>query len=368
VDSGGDAMAETSKTDARLVRIEDLRGCVVAVLGRVAVPEEHAGQIADVLLDSELRGHDDHGPVVLGQITASFAGGRWNPCPAPRVLRETEGALLLDADRGCGVIAANVAMGWCIERARRLRGMAVAGVRNSGWLISPGPYAAMAAEAGFIGFACGNSSPGMAPPGGRTRTVGTNPLALAFPGGRRGPILLDMATSAVAGEKVRLAAEAGRPIPEGMFLDENGNPTTDPSGFGPGKRGLMVPLGGALAGHKGFGLALAVDALAGVLTGAGFARSASAATATSGHTFWALDVEAFSPREEFAARLDEQVDQVKNGERCEGVEELFAPGERGLRRAAYFRARGVVPLSPATWQALGAVCAEHGLALPSVTH
>ena len=360
-------MAETSELHAWLVRIEDLRGCVVAVLGRVGVPEAHAGQITDVMLDAELRGHDDHGPVVLGQITASIAGGRWNPCPVPRVLRETEGALLLDADRGCGVIAANIAMRWCIERAGRLRGMAVAGVRDSGWIISPGSYAAQAAEAGFIGFACGNSSPGMAPPGGRTRTLGTNPLALAFPGGRRGPVLLDMATSAVAGEKVRLAAEAGRSIPEGMFLDEHGNPTTDPSGFGPGKRGLMVPLGGALAGHKGFGLALAVDALAGVLTGAGFARSASAATATAGDTFWALDVAAFMPLQEFADRLDELVDQVKNGERCEGVEELFVPGERGFRRAAECRARGVVPLSPATWQTLGAVCTEHGVALPPVT-
>jgi L-2-hydroxycarboxylate dehydrogenase (NAD+) len=345
-------MAENWGDETRLVRIQDLRHCLIEAFVRLELPRVDAEQVAEVLLDSELRGHESHGVHLLGFLADAYRGGM-NPRPRIRVLRETEGALLLEGDHS-HVVGAVRAMRWCIERARDRKSMAVAGVRNS-QLIVPGFYARMAAEAGLIGFACANAIPMVAPPGGRTPTFGTNPFAYAIPAGRYPPVVLDVATTTGAAFKVRLAAQHNRPVPEGMILDRAGNPTTDPNEFVRG--GLRAPLGSPAAPHKGFGLALVFDALAGVLTGAAFACDLASEPATAGNaTFWALDVEAFLPREEFRLRMGAQIDQVKAGERLAGVDELLVPGERGHRRYRELTTRGTAPLSGATWEALTKAC------------
>ena len=126
----------------------------------------------------------------------------------------------------------------------------------------------------------------------------------------------------------------------------------------------MAPLGSPHAPHKGFGLALFVDALAGLLSGAGFAREV--ADGAPGSFLWALDVEAFLPRQEFLARMDAQIDQIKQGERLPGIGELLVLGERGQRRYLDLTARGVVPLAPASWQILATSCASLAPPLPAV--
>ena len=346
-------VAENGGEEMRLVRIADLRHCLISAFETLELSREDAEQLAEVLLDSELRGHESHGVHLLGFLAHAYRGGTMNPQPRIRVLRETEGALLLEGDHS-HVVGAVRAMRWCIERARQRKSMAVAGVRNS-QLIVPGFYARMAAEAGLIGFACANAIPMVAPPGGRTPTLGTNPFAYAIPAGHHPPVVLDVATTTGAAFKVRLAAQHNRPVPEGMILDRAGNPTTDPNEFVRG--GLMAPLGSPAAPHKGFGLALVFDALAGVLSGAAFARDLASEPATAGNaTLWALDVEAFLPREEFLLRMEAQIDQVKAGGRLAGVDELLVPGERGHRRYRELTTRGTAPLSGATWEALTKAC------------
>lgn len=184
----------------------------------------------------------------------------------------------------------------------------------------------------------------VAPPGGRTAVFGTNPFAYGIPAGRHQPVVLDVATTVISMQKVRVAAQEGKPMPEGVSFDRGGRPTTDPAEFFDG--GLMAPLGNPHAPHKGFGLALLVDALAGVLSGAGFAQGV--AGGAPGNFLWALDLEAFTPRQEFLARIDAQIDQIKQGARLAGVDELLVPGERGQRRCLECIARGVVPLAPAS--------------------
>src|SRR5215218_4121753 len=353
-------MAENLYNEMSLVRIEDLRHCLVAAFERLELPPEDAEQVADVLLDSELRGHESHGVHLLGFLVEAYRGGM-NPRPRVRVLRESEGALLLDGDRS-HVVGAVRAMRWCIKRARELKGMAVAGVRNP-QLIVTGFYARMSAEAGVIGFACANGIPMGAPPGGRRPTFGTNPLAYGIPAGRYPPVVLDMATTTGAAFKVRLAAQGNHPVPDGMVLDTEGHPTTEPNEFVQG--GLMAPLGSPAAPHKGFGLALVIDALAGVLTGAAFARDFPSEPATAGNaTFWALDVEAFLAREEFLARMEAQIDQVKSGERLAGIDELVVPGEHGHRRYHELTTRGTVPLSATIWDALTKACTSLSISPP----
>jgi LDH2 family malate/lactate/ureidoglycolate dehydrogenase len=166
----------------------------------------------------------------------------------------------------------------------------------------------------------------------------------------------------ISAQKVRLAAQEGASVPEGTILDRAGRPTTDPGELLAG--GTMAPLGSPDAPHKGFGLALFVDALAGVLSGAAFARGV--AVAAPGSVLWALDVEAFLPRQEFLERMDAQIDQVKQGGRLPGLDELLVPGEGGQRRYLDRIARGTVPLAPASWRVLATSCESLGSPLPAV--
>lgn len=344
-----------------LVRIDDLHGCVAGAFAQLGLDLDDAAALAGLLVDSELRGHPSHGVAALGLLIRLYSDGNLNPRPRVRVLRETEGALLLDGDRGCGPGAPTRAMRWCIDRARERRGMAVAAVRD--WqLLVAAPYARLAAEAGLVGFACTNFNALVAPPGGRDAVLGTNPFAYGLPTQQRAPVVFDIATTTVAMQQVRVAAEQGESMPEGLIFDRLGLPTTDPAAFFEG--GSLAPLGSPHASHKGFGLALFIDALSGVLSGAGFGQGV--ATSAPGNFLWALDIEAFLPREEFLARMDELIDQVKNGERAPGVDELLVPGERGERRHRELTARGVVPLEPAGWQILTSSCEALAVPIPTV--
>jgi LDH2 family malate/lactate/ureidoglycolate dehydrogenase len=351
-----------NRSDAvRLVRIDELRRCLVAAFARLGLAPSDADGLGGLLLDSELRGHTDHGVAALGLLAGFYRDGKLNPRPRVRVLRETDGAILYDGDRGCGPAAPTTAMRWCIERARERKGMAVAAVRD--WqLLVAAPYVRLAAETGLIGFACTNFNALVAPPGGRTAVFGTNPFAYGIPAGRHQPVVLDVATTMTSMQKVRVAAQDGTPMPEDVIFDRTGRPTTDPAAFLDG--GLMAPLGSPHAPHKGFGLALFVDALAGVLSGAGFAQGV--ADGAPGNFLWALDIEAFVPRQEFLARIDAQIDQIKQGERLAGVNELLVPGEHGQRRYLDCTAVGVVPLAPASWQMLATVCEMLTIPLPPV--
>jgi ureidoglycolate dehydrogenase (NAD+) len=342
-----------------LVRIDDLRRCLTGAFERLGLSPDDADGLAWLLVDSELRGHRDHGIAALGLLIRLYSEGSLNPRPTVRVLQESDGALLLDGDRGCGPGAPTQAMQWCIDRARERKGIAVAAVRD--WqLLVAAPYVRVAAEAGLVGFACTNFNALVAPPGGRTPVLGTNPLAYGLPAKQHPPVVLDIATTTVAMQKVRVAAEAGAPMPEGLIFDQLGLPTTDPAAFFAG--GSLAPLGSPHVPHKGFGLALVIDALSGVLTGSGFGQGI--AGGTPGNFVWALDVEAFLPREQFLARMDALIDQVKQGERAPGVDELVLPGERGERRRRELTARGAVPIDQDGWELLAAGCQTLGVPLP----
>jgi LDH2 family malate/lactate/ureidoglycolate dehydrogenase len=353
----------TDPTSTYSARITALEERLPEILQRTGVPPQHARRIVEVLLDCELRGHGDHGIMRFDTVVGWFTRAGLNPSPDVRVVRETKTSVLLDGDRGIGVIAATEAMERCIAKARE-HGFASAGVRNSSHFIAAGPYALMAAGAGMIGFAATNTVAGIAPTGGLTATFGTNPLAYAIPAGRAFPMLLDISTSATAAAKVQMAAQVGQQLPPGLIEDAEGRPSTDPRDVRE-RGGRILPM----AGHKGYGLAMVVDVLCGVLTGSGFARSANWQKDGKGwgQFFWALDVEEYLPRDEFLARMDEQIQQVKASERKAGVDEIVIPGERGLRRKQQLLERGTVPLSLAAWRAVEKECANSGLTPPPVT-
>src|SRR5918994_2137319 len=145
------------------VRIDDLRRCLALAFQRLGLAPREAEDLGGLLVDSELRGHAGHGVAALAVLASLYRDGTLNPRPRVRVLRETDGALLLDGDHGCGPGAPTWAMRWCVERARERKGMAVATVRD--WqLVVAGPYARLAAEAGLNGFACPHLLPPVPPP------------------------------------------------------------------------------------------------------------------------------------------------------------------------------------------------------------
>ncbi len=355
---------------SRLVSIVDLRACAVDVLRRLGLPDDHGALIAELLVDGDLRGYDDHGVSMLGWFLPRLQSGDYNPRPTIRVVSETESSLLLDGDRGFGVMPGMQAMKWCVERAKERRGIACAAVRHAGNVIASAPYVELAARSGLIGFSYINGIPVVAAPGGRTKLFSVNPQAIGVPAGRHYPVIFDSGATVTSGQKMRIAAVEGRRVPEGLIADAQGRGTTDPREFWPpssaGWVGSLLPVGWPHAPHKGFGLAMMADLLAGVLTGGGFGQTANTATADVGQFYWALDVRAFMPLEEFQARVDALVDQIKASERIEGVEEIFVPGERGQRLRKKLLERGTVPLSEGSWSQLAKVCDAVGATIPAV--
>ena len=342
----------------KVVELAALRACMERALTADGMSASHAAETAEVLLDAELRGYDDHGVWFMGEVHKWLKSGALNPAPKIAVVRETESSLVLDGDGGCGVAASYQAMRWCVERARE-RGIATAGIQRSGHFIAAAPFPTWAAKEGFIAMAAANVVPLMPAPGGRSKTLGTNPFCFAAPTGEGHPVVFDMATSAIAGFKVRIMAQQGKSVEPGLVYDAQGQSTTDPGALDRG--GSLAPVGG----YKGFGLALMVEILAGVLTGAQFGQNAGVVNGKEGHFFLALNPEAFMPKQEFLSRMDELVRWVKGGQKIEGVSEIVYPGERGQRRAAEIAASGQVPLNAVAWKTLGDVCSETGVTLPS---
>lgn len=336
---------------------------VEACFARLGLPAQHARTMTRVLVDNELRGYDSHGVFTLSRYAQWYQAGALKPDPEIRTVRERACALVLDGGGGAGVVPGVQAMQWCIGAAKERGGIASAVVRNAGYAVVGSTYVAQAAEAGLIGFACTNSNAMVAPPGGKSRVVSTNPLAWGVPAGRHPPVIFDMASTAVAMGTVVVASQQARQLPDGLIADAQGNPTSDPTMALKG--GTLLPLGYPHAPHKGFGLALVADLLAGVLSGAPFGRDVDFNQSKVGQFFWAIDVEAFMDRDEFLARVDAEIDQVKSSERLEGVEEIFVPGERGLRRRERLLAAGTLTLSEQTWRSLERTSESLGVPPPT---
>src|SRR3954468_22348048 len=354
----GRAAMTGQDSDGRVVELGALRASMERALEADGMSAQHAAETAEVLLDAELRGYDDHGVWFMGEVHKWLKSGALNPAPKITVVKETESSLLLDGDSGCGVAASFQAMRWCVERAAE-RGIATAGIQRSGHFIAAAPFPTWAAKQGYIALAAANVVPLMPAPGGRSKALGTNPFCFAAPTGLDHPLVFDMATSAIAGFKVRIMAQQGKSVEHGLVYDAEGRSTADPADLDRG--GSLAPVGG----YKGFGLALMVEVLAGVLTGAQFGQNAGVVNGKEGHFFLALNPEAFMPRSEFTARMDELLGWVKSGQRIEGVDEIVYPGERGQRRSMQLTSEGKVPLDDVAWSTLQGLCAEAGCSPPA---
>ncbi|MGH2350055.1 MAG: Ldh family oxidoreductase, partial [Chloroflexota bacterium] len=237
--------------------------------------------------------------------------------PEIKVVTDSSWAAVIDGGGGMGQLAAQAGMRLALERAAE-GGHGAVVVRNSTHCGAMAYYAMQAVPQRCIGFAVTNAGINMMPTGGREKLVGNNPFAYAIPTGRDAPLVLDMATSVVAGGKLDMARLRGESIPLGWALDMDGQPTTDPVAA---RQGALLPVGGP----KGYGLAVVLDVLCGVLSGGRFGKGLGARG--SSHFFEAMQIEAFTAYDAFLARMGDLIDQLHACPPVEGVSGVVLPGE-----------------------------------------
>ncbi len=345
------------------VRVEAaaLQAFVAAVLARAGLPEDGAAQVADSLVEADLRGVHSHGVIRLGVYLRRLEAGLINPRPRIELRRVAPAALVVDGDHGMGAVVGDAAMAACLAAARE-SGVAAATVRRANHFGIAARYAMAALPHGMIGLASCNAAPRMAPTGGRDPLLGTNPFAIAIPAGQRPPLVVDMATAAAPLGKILLAQAKGEPIPPGWALDPEGRPTTDPAAA---LQGTLLPFGG----YKGYALALVIDVLAGVLTGGLFGAAVRGLyedfTRPQESSFFlaAIQVSAFLPWQEFQSRMEALVDAIKSSRPAPGVDEILLPGELEWRSRQAHLAAGI-PLPPALWSELLEIGRRYGVVTP----
>jgi amino acid adenylation domain-containing protein len=331
-------------------RIECLRAYGREALERAGLRTEGAAIVTEVQLEASLRGQPTHHIGSIPRYARRIATGVINPTPTLRIERETAISALLDGDNGPGQWIGVAATELAIRKAKE-HGVGVVGVRRSNHFGAAGHYAWLAAREGLIGLSTSNAGAWLAPTGGLTATFGNNPLGVAFPAGASHPIVLDISMSVAAKGKIGLLLAEGRPLPEGWIMDRQGRPSADPADL---LAGLGVPLGG----HKGYGLTLMLEALSGILTGAGFCLDHRRERMRQpgnppdlGQFFLVINPELLMPIGEFTSRVERMIAEVKAGERAEHVRELLLPGELEMRSRADNLRRGV-PVRPSVLAAL----------------
>ncbi len=359
---------------ADTIRMQEkpLREFCEQVLQKLGVPPEDARVTTDVLVLADLRGIDSHGVARLQRYVTGLKEGYMKPTDQSRIVRETKATALIDGGQSLGQVVSRKAMGLAIKKAKDTA-VGIVSVRNSNHYGIAGYYTLMALEHDLIGVSMTNAAPLVVPTFGRTAVLGTNPISLTAPADKEKPFVLDMATSVVPRGKIEVYDRLGKPIPHGWAVDETGKSTTNPSAVlkALAKRlgGGLLPLGGEgeeFSGHKGYGLALMVDVLSGVLSGAatGLQVYLDEKRPDVGHFFMALDPAAFRPLDEFKRDMDRLARELKDSPKAHGQERIYVHGEKSFARMEMYRREGI-PLNVKVVEQLRKIGAELGVPWPA---
>ncbi len=326
--------------DSRNIPVSELFSFVEAALGSTGLSQADARITAEALVSTDMLGVFTHGSKLLAGYLKKLQGGGYPPDAAPRIEREGPAWAIVDGQAGLGQVGCQFALETTMKKAGPL-GVAFAALRNTGHIGAAGHFAAKAARCGFIAMITGNDMPSVAAPGSKKAVLGSNPLAYAIPTAGD-PILLDMATSAVAGGKVYAAHTRGEPIPPTWLIGPDGHPTTD---------GSLYPHVAALApmaGHKGYGLALWCEVLSALIPGGAMTWQVGSwifdpPSNPSRHnaSILLINVDALTDRAEFNARVKSLVNEIHHAPTAEGVESVLLPGEREWANTEAARKSGI---------------------------
>jgi ureidoglycolate dehydrogenase (NAD+) len=329
------------------------------ILIKAGLDKDDAATVADVLVTTDTWGTFSHGTIALSGYVRCLGAGGMDPNARPEIVEEGDSWAIVDAQSGMGMPACCKAMKLAVEKART-KTIAWVGVRNSNHFGAAGYYANLAAREQMIGIAMSAADPNMTIPGSRGHTIGNNPLAYAVPVGDENPILLDIALSAVAWGKIMALKKQGKEIPPNWITDATGLPTQNLEGWP--ATGSMMPM----AGHKGYGLAILVEALASLLTGAGMLDEMTSWVATPekpahlGQAFVVINIGAMLPIASFGLRAKQFATQIRESPKAAGSERVYLPGEIEWEHRAESLRYGI-PLPELTLASLSAVGKDLGV-------
>jgi uncharacterized oxidoreductase len=344
------------------IQAEALRSLGARIFERLKVPREEASWVAELLVRANLVGHDSHGVIRIPQYAQAIQSSLVRPGTRFEIVREAPATALINGHWGLGQVVARGAIELAIRKAKETTISSV-GAYNLYHVGRLADYTRMAAEQDCVGIMTvngGGASPLVAPFGGAAGRLGTNPISIAFPTGGAVPFILDMATSVVAEGKVRLKRHRGEHTPEGWLLDNQGRPTTDPNALYQEPHGAILPLGGN-AGHKGFGLAMVVEILSGILARGGYARP-GANRFSNGTFIVVIEISAFIDPRQFRAEIDDLLAYVKSAPTAAGIEAIRYPGEPEALEEQRRERDGIV-LEDETWRQITGLAQELGIAV-----
>ena len=327
---------------------------IAGILGAWSMPADLATTAAEVMGETDLSGVDSHGITVIPMYDEMRRQGKLRLAALPKIVRESPTTAVIDAGGGLGHPAGVMGMQLAIKKAKESN-VAVVSVVNSHHFGAAGYYAEMAAKAGCIGMVTSSTRfVSLVPTRGAEPVLGTNPIAFAAPAGRHEPVVLDMATSVVAINKIKLYQRNKWPLPPGWVVDGDGKPITDPDEAMrwvlERPEGGVTPVGGSgkeMGGHKGYGMALFVHILASTLVGASFSpirnkTQPASAPENIGHFFLAINPAAFRPLAEFGADMDQVIDTLHAVKPADPANPVLVPGEPEQIARAERRANGIV--------------------------
>jgi LDH2 family malate/lactate/ureidoglycolate dehydrogenase len=339
-------MASSNKQE-RLIYVtpEVLKRQVMLVLSAWGMEPEQADVISDILTETDLRGIESHGASMLPLYDRMRRAGGLNMRPKPRIVQENAATALIDADAGLGHPVAVQAINLAVKKCKEI-GIGAVSVVNSHHFGATGIYAEIAARQGAMALITSSArTVAVIPTGGTAPVLGTNPIAFAAPSSGGNPFLLDMSTSAVAANKVKVYAYHQTPLPDGWVVDGHGKPVSDPSeGFRlcmEGDAGGLMPLGGTrqTGTHKGYGLAVMAQLLGSTLAGGSFspfrAREAKpGAPDNIGHFFLALDPKFFRAGGSFEDDARDIIDHLRVTPAVDPADPVIVAGEPEFARKA----------------------------------
>jgi ureidoglycolate dehydrogenase (NAD+) len=305
---------------------EKLKKFCVDALTKAGLKPQDALVVAEVLVMTDTWGTFSHGTGALANYVNTMKSGGINPSALPEVIAGGTGWAIVDGHSSMGMLGSTMAMNLAIEKAREST-IAWVGVRESSHFGAAGYYANMAARENMVGIAMSNADPNMVVPGARGHIIGNNPIAYAVPAGEEHPILLDIALSAVAAGKILGMKALGQAIPPSWLTDAEGLPTSEVGDWP--NSGSMLPM----AGHKGYGIALLIEVLAGALTGAGMLSEVkswilqSKEVSRLGQAFIVINVGAILPIKHFKQRVDQIVRELRQSSKAKGSDRVYVPGE-----------------------------------------
>jgi uncharacterized oxidoreductase len=363
--------------EMRVCGPQELQAFVHAICRAVGADEEIATEVAGHLIKANLSGHDSHGVLRLPQYVEQADRGGLVPNARPKVLREMGGTGLMDAGFGFGQYSTAKALEWAMERAKG-HGISAVALRHATHIGRLGEYTERASAAGMIAMVTiGTLAPGMGgvvPFGGRDRLLGTNPWSIGVPAAGPANMVYDAATSVMAEGKLRVALAKGVPLPPGVIVDKDGNPSTDANDYYAG--GALLPFGGDVAGHKGYGFSMASALISGLsminddtarfpVPSAG-PESAAQQGRIGGVFVIAMDPAAFGDPEEYRKLTGEALEATKASPTAPGRDEVLIPGEPE-RRARAERSRNGIAVPDMTWAELVELGSRFNLSAPETT-